>query len=249
MTETNTATPSETEFEQHGGRGRVQRRVLPRDGPLFGAEPAPAQAAGVRRASARGRRDRVRGRREPPLSPGRRHARRDRTEPLHARRGCGLRPRSQGVRLDLRERMAEQTGLPDDSVDTVDLVARALLGAGSGRGARRDPAHPAPGRHVPLRRARGRRRRDADPRRAADPPPSVGVDLRGLLVRTRPGAVACAPPDSRASTSSTTGCTRRSCRSTPTSPASRGREDHQAVSPSRRFRSRRSAARGARAST
>ena len=129
-----------------------------------------------------------------------------------------------GVHLDLRERMAEQTGPARRQRRHRDLFARALLRAGSGGRARRDSAHPAPRRHLPVPRARGGRGRHADPRRPTDPSPPVGLDLRGLLVRTRPGAVRARGRVRERRRWSATASTPRSSRSTPTSPASRTRE-------------------------
>ena len=105
-----------------------------------------------------------------------------------------------GVQLDLRERMAEQTGLPDDSADTV-ISSLVLCSV-------QDPAAVLaevrrilrPGGTFRFLEHVVAAARHADPRRPADPASPVGLDLRGLLVRTRPGAVSSAPPGSRAST-------------------------------------------------
>ena len=103
-----------------------------------------------------------------------------------------------------------------------DLVVRALLGAGSGSRARRGPPHPAPRRHLPLRGARRGRERHAHPRRAADPSPPWAWTFEGCSCERDLEHVS-APPGSRASASSATGSTARSCRSTPRSPGLRWR--------------------------
>ena len=118
MTETTTATLSQTEFEQHAVRGRfnaaffrvmdpyIERSLRQRKQRVFAGLPREVVEIGPGVGANLG------------YLPGGGDPRGHRTEPVHARpaaRGA----RHHGVQLDLRERMAEQTGLPDNSVDAV----------------------------------------------------------------------------------------------------------------------------------
>ena len=112
------AMPPATGFEVHGARGRFNAAFFSVMGPYLEWNLRRHKRRVFAELPQRGRRARLRGGRQPPLPARRGHARRHRTQPAHAPRLRAAAERS-GVHLDLRDRVAEHTGLPDHSVDSV----------------------------------------------------------------------------------------------------------------------------------
>ncbi len=186
MDDTSTATLPETEFELHGGRGRfnalffrvmgpyLERRLHGRKQRLFAGLPQEVVEIGTGV-----------GANLPYLPAGARLVAIEPNRYMHGR----LRAEASryGLELDLRERMAEKTGLPDQSVDSVisslvlcsvqepDAVLAEIRRILKPGGTFRFVEHVVAESGTPTRAVQ------------RTPPSTVGLDVRRLLVRTRPG--------------------------------------------------------------
>jgi SAM-dependent methyltransferase len=104
----------------------------------------------------------------------------------HMHRRLKAAPRRKGIHLELHDNVGERIDLADHSVDTV--ISSLVLCSVN------DPAHvlaeicrnSAPRRPLQLRRARRRACSHRHPSASTGAPPPMGLDIRRVLVRTRP---------------------------------------------------------------
>ena len=178
--------PAPTEFEVHAGRGRFNAAFFSLMGPYLEWNLRTHKRRVFADLPDHGRRARFRGGRQPRLPPARATLVAIEPNP-HMHRRLRAAAERAGVHLDLHERVAERTGLPDHSVDTV--ISSLVLCSVA------DPAAVLaevrrilrPGGTLSVRRARRGAGLAPRPAPCSGCPPTVGVDVRGVLVRAGPG--------------------------------------------------------------